>query len=234
MSSGQQGVFIVPHVNKETTMVVDASSRIRVQSGGLIDGATATGSFLFAPGEIESSDLGANLRVGTIPLGGHLFAGRKLASAETLATGLAGQLLTTTGDPSIELTSSGDQSAYLNYASAIVVGLKLPPIALPRDFSTAGGLTLELLGESVGTGTASDAAAAFDIRAWAGLGDTEMGSSHPNFTSAPTWQGVTLASGDVLAPTTDIAATINVTLTPLAHAGRAFRVYDMRARYTRI
>ena len=204
-----------------STMVVGANALIDLSAGGV-------GTLVLATGEIAASDLAGNLASGYIPLGAHLFRSQKMASAETLATGIGAQLLTTTGDPSIELTSTGDQSAYLNYTSAIVVGLKVPPIAMPHDLATAGGMTIELFGESVGTATAIDAAEGFDVRAWAGIGDTEMGATHPNFTSTPAWQGITIASGDL---TTTI---LNITLNPQAHANRAFRVYDMRARYTRI
>lgn len=164
----------------------------------------------------------------TVPLGSHLFGGRNLASAETLSTGVTAIITSSADNPQLALTSSGDQSLYLGWASAVVGGIKLLPIALPNQLSTAAGLTIELFGESVGTASAADAKSALDIRCWSGIGDTEMGSTHPDFSSTPSWKGITLASGDINA-----TAPLNVTLVPEAHAARAIRVYDMRARYTR-
>lgn len=225
-----------PKVYREqnaSALVVASGGTIRTEPGGVISGATATGSFVFATGEIESSDLKGNLASGTIPLGAHLFAARELASAETLSSGSTaptlffGGLLLSDTTPSLNLVSSGDQAFYLNWASANVDGIKLPPVAMPADLATAGGLSVDLFGESVGTATAADAKAAFDVRAWAGVGDTEMGATHPDFTSTPGWQTVSIASGDL---TTNV---LNLTLVPEAHAGRAIRLYDMRIRYTR-
>ena len=105
---------------RQTTMVVASGGTIRVEKGGKLDLSSSTGSILLATGEIKASHLAGNLASGTVPLGAHLLAGLKLASAETLATGIGVQLLTTSGDPSLELTSSGDQSLYVNYTSAIV------------------------------------------------------------------------------------------------------------------
>jgi hypothetical protein len=224
-ASGQTGIFTDQHQGKQTTMHVDTSSVLDIR--GTLN--VASGTLVMATGQIKAAALAGNLKNGYLALGPWLMAARQLASAETLATGVAPFITASAGDaPPLALTSSGDQSFYLNYASAVVAGIKLPPIAAPVDLSTADGMTFELYGESIGTGTASDAAAAFDIRVWSGIADTEMGSSHPNFTSTPSWQGITVASGDIVG-----GAPFNITLVPLAHAGRAIRLYDMRGRYVR-
>jgi len=229
----QAGIYRQQHGGRNTSMVVASGSVIRIESGGVIDGSSAVGSFTFATGEIAAADLAGNLSSGTIPLGGHLFGARQLASGENFVSGTSakaafwGGLLNTQGDPAMLLTSSGDQSFYLNYVEGSVVGIKLPPVAMPVDLATAPGMTVELFGESFGTATASDAKSAFDVRCWSGIGDTEMGSTHPDFTSTPSWKSITIASGDI---TKDI---LNITLVPQAHAGRKIRLYDARIRYTR-
>lgn len=232
------------------------SATLAIGANGVVDGSTGTGRFIFAAGEIASADIATaaidsshiaadavasaeltsraitgehlqgNLASGTLALGAHLMAARELASGETLVTASNG-LITPETTPALALISTADQTWYLNYASAVVDGLKLPPIAMPADLSTVDAVTLELYGETAGTATAADAEQGFDIRVWAGIGDTEMGATHPNFTSTPAWQGITVASGDLS------TAMLNVTLVPSAHAGRAIRLYDMRMRYTR-
>ena len=170
------------------------------------------------------------LAQGYIDLGPYLIGARELASAETLVAGTsdtARGFITANTTPAIALVSSGDQAFYLDYASAIVTGIKLPPIFMPGDMSTAGGMTIGLYGESVGSGTASDAQAGFDIRCWMGIGDTEMGSTHPNFTTAPTLQTISLTSGNL---TTTV---LNMTLVPQAHANRPIRLYGGRITYTK-
>ena len=200
----------------------------------------ATGLIVAAGGEIDASagkiTFPPSLAKGYIDLGPYLMQARELASAETMLAGTSAETAywggiliggSTGTTPGLALTSSGDQSLYLNWASAVVDAIKLPPIAMPGDMSTAGGIGVHLFGESIGTGTASDAAAGFDIRAWMDVGDTEMGATHPNFTSTPGYASVNLASGDV---STGI---LNLTLAPSAHAGRAFRLYGGRLDYTK-
>ncbi len=175
----------------------------------------------------------ANLASGTIDLGPHLWNAREIASAENFATGSSapsawwGGLLNSETTPAFTINSTADQSFYLNWASANVDTIKLPPIAMPADFSTAGGLRVELYGRSAGTGTASDAAAAFSVNAWSGIGNSNIGTTHADFSSGYTWKTVSLASGSL---TTSV---LNITLTPKAHAGRALRLAAARIRYNR-
>lgn len=209
------------------TMVVASGGSLRMEPGSTFEmatGVTVKGLGANLPGQLAS---------GQMDLSPYLFHAREVASGETFSSGSTataaffyGQLGPDT-TPVLNMTSSGDQSWYLNWASAVVDGIKLDPIVLPNDLSTAAGFTVELKGESIGTGTASDAAAGFDIRCWSGVGDTEMGSTHPNFTSTPSWKGITIASGDLT------TGALNITLVPSAHANRAIRVYAMRGRYAR-
>lgn len=200
-------------------------------STGLVIGEG--GSLNAASGKVT---LPGSLAKGYIDLSPYILGARQMASAENLISGTSaetafwgGMLVkgATAGTPALDLTASGDQSAYLNWASAIVVAIKLAPIMMPGDMSTAGGLTVGLFGESVGTGTASDAKSALDIRCWMDIGDTEMGSTHPDFTSTPSLKTIALTSGNV---STGI---LNITLVPEAHAGRAIRLYGGRVDYTK-
>jgi hypothetical protein len=192
-------------------MVIASGGTLTLEAGAVVNGL--------------SHSLSGNLASGTIDLGPYLLSARKMSSAENFATGALH--ITTTGNPSLEVNSTVDGAGYLNWASADVTAIQLPPISMPADFAPGGGLRIDLFGESVGTGTASDAAAGFDVRCWSGQGDTEMGATQPNFTSTPGYQTVALASGDLS------TAPLTVRLVPQAHAGRAFRLQGGRIRYNR-
>ena len=174
-----------------------------------------------------------NLATGTIDLGAHLFAARELSSGDNFASGSTAPTMFFEGVLGVDTTpafsnlTSGDQTFALTWASNNTDTIKLPPIALPADFSTAGGVRVDLLGESIGTGTASDAIAAIQVRAWCGIGGADLGSTHPNFTSTPSYQTVSLSTGNLA------TTVLNLTLTAQAHAGRPIRLYGLRVRYTR-
>lgn len=216
-ASPQTGIYKDQHAGRSATMHFDEDGHLDLTSGSVA-----------LPGALGQ---------GFIDLSPYIFGARQLASAEQFIAGSSAETAfwggilyggtATAGTPAMVLNSSVDQAFHLNYASAVVVAIKLPPIFMPGDMSTAGGLTIGLFGESVGTGTASDAAAGFDIRCWAGIGDTEMGATHPNFSSTPSLQTISIASGDL---TTDV---LNITLVPSAHAGRAIRLYGGRITYTK-
>ena len=216
-NSPQTGIYRGQHGGRSATMHFDEDGHLDLASG--------------------SVQLPGSLGLGYIDLSPYIFGARQLASAEQFIAGTSAETAfwggilvgngATAGTPAMVLTASGDQSFYLNWASAVVVSIKLPPVFMPGDMSTAGGLTVGLYGESVGTGTASDAAAGFDIRCWMDVGDTEMGSTHPNFTSTPSLQTIALASGNVS------TGLLNITLVPQAHAGRPFRLYGGRIAYTK-
>lgn len=215
-----------------TAQVFSSGTEAQFTSGSELNvgvGATAN----FTSGTVK---MPGSLAKGYIDLGPYLVQARELASAETMLAGTSaetaywgGMLIggSTGTTPGLALTSTGDQSLYLNWASANVDGIKLPPIFMPGDMSTAGGLTIGLYGETVGSATAADAKQAFDIRCWMDLGDTEMGATHADFTSTPSYKSIALASGDV---STGI---LNITLAPEAHAGRAIQLYGGRIDYTK-
>lgn len=203
-----------------------------IAAGGTLD--VAGGHVNLASGRVT---MPPSLAKGYIDLGPYLMNSRQLASAEQFIAGTSAETAfwggilvgngATAGTPALALTASGDQSLYLNWASAVVAAIKLPSIAMPGDMSTAGGITVNLLGENVGSASAADAKMCVDIRAWMDIGDTEMGATHPNFTTTPSYKGVTLASGDVS------TGVLNLTLVPEAHANRAIRLYGGRVEYTK-
>ena len=219
-------------LGRESTMHVDASNVLNIAgtlalaAGGAVN--AASGSITMPPG----------LASGHIPLGVNLFNARNAASGETVASGSTaptaffGGLLMPDGDPALKFNSTAGRIPMLEWVSALVAAIVLPPVAMPQDFSTAGGLRVELFGESVGTGTASDAISALTIvahfAALTSASDANVGATHPNFTSTPSWQGITIASGSVG------TNSLSLILTPQAHAGRAIRLYDARARYTKV
>lgn len=207
-----------------------------VASGGTL--TLEAGSTLKSEGVVDLSSaavtLPGSLGRGYMDLGDKLFGARQAASGETISSGSTaptlffGGLLMPDGAPALKMLSTADPILSLQWASAIVVPVALPPISLPEDLSTAGGLTIELFGEAVGTATTAYANQSFKINARSGVGDTEMGATHPNLTTTPSWKGITLASGDINA-----TAPLNIILTPQTHAGRQLNLYGMRASYTK-
>lgn len=174
------------------------------------------------------------LGIGYINLGANLFGARNAASAEKITSGSSaptafwGGLLMPDGNPALNLLSTADPIYMIQWASAQVAAIAMLPFSIPNDFSTAGGLTIELYGETVGTASASDAVDAVTINPHFGVGGaTTFGSTHPNFSSTPSWQGITIASGTVT--TNDVS----VILTPSAHALRAINLYGARASYNK-
>lgn len=222
MANTQEPHSKIYRTQNATAQVFSSGSQAQFTSGSEAN---------FGPGSTANFTSGAvkmpgSLAKGYLDLGPYILSARQLASAETLTTA-SGSIVNPDGAAAVSLVSTGDQAIYLNWASAVVAGIKLPPIAMPGDMSTAGGLGVHLYGESIGSATAADAKSAFDIRAWMDVGDTEMGATHPDFTTTPGYASVALTSGNV---STGI---LNLTLVPEAHAGRAIRLYGGRIDYTK-
>lgn len=208
-NSPQSGIYTDQHAGRNATMHFDAGSKLDVQA--------------------------LQLGQGLIDISPYIFTAREVASGESITSGTTapayffGGLLLPDTSPALLLSASDAQTFYLNYASAVVDGIKLPPVAMPNDLSTAQGLTVSLYGEVIGTATAADAAQGFDIRCWGGIGaTTEFGSTHPNFTSTPSYKSISITSANT---PTDV---LNITLIPQAHAGRAIRLYGGKIAYTRV
>lgn len=213
-ASPQSGVYIDQHAGRGATMHFDEDGHLDLTSGSIA--------------------LPGSLGRGYLNIGANLFGGRNAASNETIASGSSaptafwGGILMPDGAPALKFLSSGDKVWSLQYASAVVAAVAMLPIPMPNDMSTAGGLTVEFYGESVGTGTASDAKSCLTIVPHFGVGNTSgTPTTHPDFTSTPSWKGITIASGTV---TTD---SLTLTVYPAAHAGRAIYIYDARISYAK-
>lgn len=225
------GIYRDQHVGRETTMHIEVSSVLDVSGqinvvGGVLDLSQA--ATFTMPGA---------LRQGYVPLGVHLFNARNAASAEKIASGSTaptaffGGLLMPDGAPSLDFFSTGERIPRAQWVSGNAASIVLPPLSMPQDMATAAGIRLGLFGETVGTASAADAVQAIQILArFAALtsaSDADVGSTHPNFSSTPSWQEVTITSGNL---TTN---TLSIILTPQAHANRAINLYDARMIYTK-
>ena len=210
--SPQTGIYKQQHTGRGTTMVFDADGALDL-SAGKVTFPTALQGYL--------------------DMGPYLWGARNLASAETLASGSSaptafwGGLLMPDGQPALKLTASNQQAAYLQWTSGNAAGIKLPPITMPVDFTTAGPLSIALYGEVVGTATAADAIQAITVKAYMGPTGTDVGTTHANFTSTPSFKAISIASGSL---TTD---TLNLTLVPQTHAARAINLYGGKITYTK-
>lgn len=181
-----------------------------------------------------SIQLPGSLGRGYMNIGSHLFAGRNAASNETIASGSSapaafwGGLLMPDGVPAMKFRSSGAKEWMLDWATAGVAAVAMLPVSLPDDMATAAGLTIEFFGETYGTASATDAKDCLTITPHFGIaGSTALGATAPDFTSTPSWKGITVASGSV---TTD---EVTITVWPQAHALRGLRVYGARIGYTK-
>src|SRR3990167_8311257 len=150
-TDGEFGQSRVYRRQGATEITVASGGRVVVEAGGVLD--ASAGAVTLPCSQMQ----------GRIDLGPYIFAARQLASAETLTTA-SGSVVNPDGAAAVALVSTADQSLHLNFASAVVAGIKLPPIAVPTDLSTAGGMTIGLFGESIGAGTASGAEAGVVIR----------------------------------------------------------------------
>ena len=218
--SPQSGIYTDQHLLRDTTMHVDVSNVLNID-----------GSLNMASGKVT---LPGSLGIGYINIGSNLFGGRNAASNETIASGTSaptafwGGLLMPDGQPAMKFVSSADKVFMLQWASAVVAAVALLPVSLPNDMSTAGGLTIEFFGETYGTGSATDAVDALNITPHFGIGgSTALGTTAPDFTSTPSWKGITVASGSVT--TNDVS----ITVWPGAHALRGIQVYGGRISYTK-
>lgn len=212
-NSPQSGIYKDQHAGRNATMHVDAGSHLDLSGSVQLPGSLARGY---------------------INTGPNLFGGRNAASNETIASGSSaptafwGGMLMPDGNPAMKFLSSGDKVWMLQWASAQVAAVAMLPVALPNDMSTAGGLTIEFYGETYGTASAADAKDCLTIVPHFGIGNTSgTPTTAPDFTSTPSWKGITVASGTV---TTD---DLTVTVYPAAHAARGLQVYGARVSYAK-
>lgn len=212
-NSPQKGIYTDQiTTGRNTTMHFDEAAHLDLASGRV----TLPGS----------------LGRGHVNLAAAMFGGRNAASDETVASGSSaptafwGGLLMPDGVPAMKYVSTADKTWMLDWASAGVATVAMLPISIPQDLATAGGLTVEFYGETYGTASATDAKDCLTIGAdWAIGGTSDTPTTAPDFTSTPSWKGITIASGSI---TSD---SVTLRIFPAAHALRGIRVYNARMSY---
>ena len=192
---------------------------------GVDDGGTLD----ITSGKIQ---LPGSLGLGYMSLGRELFGARETASNEKLTSGTSaptyfwGGLLLPDTTPSLDLLSTAIPIMRLQWVSGNVDSLALPPVALPQDMATAGGMTIGLYGETIGSASAQDATDALTVNAIFDLG-TDVGTTAPAFTSTPGWKSISISSANIT------TGTLNLRIFPQTHAAQAITLYNMRATYTK-
>ena len=215
-SSEQQGIYIEPHANKETTMVVDTSSVLR-----------GDGTFNFASGRVT---LPGSLGRGYIPfkLGGG--AGKATATASGLVSPLA-----TGAQPSYKTmdTTNAVWVPRLRWTSAAGATNQyfLNTFRIPNDLATAGGIKVHLIGERSSAQSTAGGSGAVQVRIYANAvtttGWTDIGTTH-ELTSAPVESTASVTSGN-----TPASGFITVALVPNPHSTGSIDLYAGGLSYQR-
>lgn len=219
-----------------TAFVVASGGTLSIEPGGNF---ALAGEFLAAAGSTMNLASGAlrlptNLRRGYIPLS--MFAARSLSSAETIggvtvtaSTPLSqaiGGLLHAGSTPTLTMNSSDNHAAILTWASGVVTAVAFPPLPIPPDFSSAGGLSIHAIAERT-----SDAASnnVLDFRFWANENTSNKGTTGSTMTSTPAEYSITVSSAEVGAH----PGTWNITIVPGTHTNNAVRMWNSWVEYDR-
>lgn len=223
-----------PKVYREqgaSAFVVAASGKIRVESGGEI--ALEAGSVLNASaGQIV---LPANLKRGFIPL--DLFSGRILSSAENMlgivvnTTGAelgasVGGLLNAGSIPTLTMNSTVNGAAVITWASGQNAAVAFPPIPIPPDFASAGGLSIHAIAERASDNASNNV---LDFRFWANAGTTEKGTTGATMTSTPAEYSAVVSSAE----SGGHPGYWNVRIVPGTHTNNAVKVYAGWLEYSK-
>lgn len=204
-----------------STFFVASGGTIRVDPGGHIN--VASGSIT----------LPANLKRGYVPL--DILAARaqtssgEMIGASVSATGgnlgnAIGGLLNLNSTPVLNFNSSLNRAPMLSWASAVVTPITFPPVPIPPDFSSAGGLTIHAIAERASDSASGDP---LDFRFWANQNATEQGSTGTSMTSTPSEHFVTISSAEAGAH----PGLWTVGIVPTVHGGNAVRLYGAWIEY---
>lgn len=231
-----------PKVYREqgaSAFVVAASGKIRVESGGAIAVESGGEITLQAGGVLNASagsiTLPANLKRGYIPL--DLFAGRILSSAENLlgivvnTTGAelgasVGGLLNAGSIPTLTMNSTVNGAALLTWASGQNAAVAFPPIPIPPDFASAGGLSIHAIAERASDNASNNV---LDFRFWNGANTSEKGTTGATMTSTPAEYSAVISSAEVGGH----PGYWNVRIVPGTHTNNAVKVYAGWLEYSR-
>ena len=207
-----------------TAQVIASGGTIEVQSGGIID---VTSGLIRMP---------ANLAKGVIQL--DIFSARALSSAENFlgasvsATGgnlgnAIGGLLNVNSTPTLTMNSTVNNAAVLTWASGVQAAIAFPPVSIPMDFSSAGGLEMHFQAEHASDNASNNV---LDLRFWANLNATEQGSTGATLTTVPADYTVTVSSAEV----GSYPGFWNLQVVPGTHTNNSVKVYSGFLRYTKL
>lgn len=202
---------------------VASGGTIRVDPGGHIN--VASGSIT----------LPANLKRGYIPL--DIFAARALSSAEAFlgasvsATGgnlanAIGGLLNANSTPTLTMFSTAAMAPQLTWASGVGTAIAFPPVPIPPDFSSAGGLTIHAIAERASDNASNNV---LDFRFWANQNATEQGTTGTTISSTPGEHSITVAASEAGGH----PGVWSFQLVPGTHTNNAVKVYSAWAEYDR-
>lgn len=132
--------------------------------------------------------------------------------------------------PAMAVVSTTDRTMRVQWASATIGGIQFPTIPVPPDFSTANGLTIELLaGKPSSSGST---ATNFDVQFWAGVAATESGTVTANVTSStPGVYSVAIPATALLAASAGGCWT--VAIVPSTHDVDPMYIHTAQINYTR-
>jgi hypothetical protein len=182
-------------------------------------------------------NLPPNLKRGFVPL--NLFGARALASGETynsfqvsatgaaLPTGSVGGLLAAGTVPFLGAFSTAAKAAVVQWASGSVQAIAFPPIPVPPDFSSAGGLSIHAIAERT-SDNASDNV--LDFRFWANTNASNKGTTGATMTTTPAEYSAAVSSAEAGAH----PGSWNVHIVPGTHTNNAVRLFNAWIEYTRV
>lgn len=216
----------IPKVGREqgaSTFYVASGGTIRVDPGGMIN--AASGSITLPP----------NLKRGYVPL--DIFAARALSSGEVFfgasvsATGgnlgnAIGGLLNANSTPTLTMFSTAARAPHLTWASGDVTAIAFPPVPIPPDFSSAGGLSIHAVAERSSDNASNNV---LDFRFWANTNATEQGTTGSTMTTAPAEYSVVVSSAEAGAH----PGVWNFQIVPGTHTNNSVKVYSAWAEWDR-
>jgi len=198
-----------------TALVVDAGGTLDITSGKV--------------------NLPGNLRKGFIPL--DMFSARILSSGENFiganfsATGVSlgasiGGLLHSGSVPALVMNSTLQQAAMISWASGQTQALAFPPVPIPPDFSSAGGLVINAFAERASDNSSDNV---IDMRFWNSTNATEMGTTGATISTTPGRISVTVSSAE----SGRYPGVWNIQFVPGTHTNNAVRIFAAHLEYTR-
>lgn len=204
-----------------TGFVVASGGEITVEAGGEIN---ASAGMLTLP---------PNLKRGFLSL--DILSARSLASGENYITANVtvtgtnlgasiGGILHAGSVPTLTVNSTDARGAVLTWASGQTPVIAFPPVPIPPDFSSAGGLTYHALAERTSDNASNNV---LDFRVWAGQTATNVGTTGTTMTTTPAEYSITVASGSVGAH----PGVWNFHLVPGTHTNNAVRVFAAWVEY---